>query len=201
MTIHLRFPDRAAALTALAPLGLTAPDSETGEADFVTTAYPGVARVDLVLLGGTGRHHRQIGVETIDDPIAGPIEVPVMVPVPGFHVDLLWSGGAVPDFGEAVITPASPSSGFVDGAAAAVGVGVIPTSVSRFQARAALREAGLIDAVDAAVSGADPITREAWASAAVFERGSPTIATLATALGLDEAALDTLFVRAAAIVA
>lgn len=70
---------------------------------------------------------------------------------------------------------------------------------SRFQARAALHLAGLLEAAEAAVAQADPMTRLAWADAQEFRRTSPTIAALAGPLGLDDAALDQLFRTAMAI--
>ncbi|SDF90262.1 hypothetical protein PUH89_04045 [Rhodobacter capsulatus] len=70
---------------------------------------------------------------------------------------------------------------------------------SRFQARAALHLAGLLDAAEAAVVGADRITQLAWSDAQTFRRESPTIAALAVALGLDDLAVDDLFRQAATI--
>lgn len=73
--------------------------------------------------------------------------------------------------------------------------------VSRFQARAALHNAGLLDDVEAAVAAADAFTKIAWADAVEFRRTSPTILTLAGAIGLNDAQLDDLFRAAAQIVA
>ena len=74
--------------------------------------------------------------------------------------------------------------------------------VSRFQARAALRQAGLFDAANAAISASeDPILAEAWASASVFSRQSPAIAAMASALGLTDDEVDDLFRAAAQITA
>lgn len=77
----------------------------------------------------------------------------------------------------------------------------VPASVTRFQARAALFAAGLLDDVEATIAGADRFVQIAWADAASFERGSPTIAALATALGLSDQQLDDLFRAAAKIAA
>ena len=65
--------------------------------------------------------------------------------------------------------------------------------VSRFQARAALHLAGLLPQVEAALAQADPLAQIAWADAQEFRRNSPTIAALAGAVGLDDAAIDALF--------
>lgn len=77
----------------------------------------------------------------------------------------------------------------------------VPTSVTRFQARAALHLAGLLSTVEAMMSNpaTDAIARIAWQDAQNFERSSPTVAGLAAALGLTDAQLDGLFIQAAAI--
>lgn len=80
-------------------------------------------------------------------------------------------------------------------------VAPVPQSVSAFQARAALLSNGLLDDVEAAVAAADRLTRTAWEYAQAFERSSPTIATLAAALGLSDEQLDELFRAAAKITA
>lgn len=73
-------------------------------------------------------------------------------------------------------------------------------TVSRFQARAALRVAGLFDAAEAAIAAsADPILIEAWASASEFRRTSPSIAAMGAALGLTDEQVDDLFDAAARI--
>ena len=77
----------------------------------------------------------------------------------------------------------------------------VPLAVSRFQARAALLQAGLLEDVEAAVAGADALTRLAWADAIEFRRDSPAIAAVAAMLELDDEALDALFRTAAGIAA
>lgn len=78
---------------------------------------------------------------------------------------------------------------------------VVPQVVSRFQARMALRNAGLYDSVEALMQ--DPSTPiiavEAWNNAQEFHRDSPTIALMAQALGLTETDVDNLFIEAATI--
>jgi hypothetical protein len=64
---------------------------------------------------------------------------------------------------------------------------------SRFQARAALHQAGLLPAIEAAVAAAPALVQIAWADATEFRRDSPTIAALAAGLGMTEAAIDDLF--------
>lgn len=78
----------------------------------------------------------------------------------------------------------------------------VPDEVSRFQAKAALALAGLLPQADAAVAASGNVVLQlAWSEATTFKRNSPGIAALAPALGLDDAALDQLFISAAGIVA
>ena len=74
---------------------------------------------------------------------------------------------------------------------------IVPPSVTNFQARAALIEAGLFAAADAAAKAAGGVTAQAWDYANVFERQSPTIAALASGLKLTSAQVDALFIAAA----
>jgi len=75
------------------------------------------------------------------------------------------------------------------------------TSVSKFQAKAALAQAGLLDQVKQAVASADTITQLAWEDATEFNRNSPTIAALSQALGLTDEQVDDLFKQADQIAA
>ena len=69
------------------------------------------------------------------------------------------------------------------------------TEVSRLQARVTLYNFGLLDAVNKMM--ADPTTpfiaKEAWDSAQVFKRNSPTVITLGAGLKLTEDQIDELF--------
>lgn len=73
--------------------------------------------------------------------------------------------------------------------------------VSRFQAMAALLDAGLLSKVNTALDDAGQLAQLAWAEATEFHRNSPTIAGLAAGLGLTEAQVDDLFRAAAKIIA
>lgn len=77
----------------------------------------------------------------------------------------------------------------------------VPQSVTRFQALAALSEAGLLTATKAIFADQQTtvLARLAWENAFEFKRTSPTLLQLAPLLGLDSSALDALFTRAAAI--
>lgn len=77
----------------------------------------------------------------------------------------------------------------------------VPESVSRFQARAALLMAGHLEAVEAMMQSPDTpaIAKLAWQDAQEFRRTSPTVLAMGAALGLNDAALDALFIKARGI--
>lgn len=201
-TYWLRFADVGAALAALAAAGMAVEtvDPETGETRTVVPSpgYLDGVRFDVLPVGGDGVWRDVDGTETVVvDGVS--MEMPRLVARAGYHVDLVWHGSpeTAPDFAAFVATAAGAWS-YSDPPAAGLSEPV-PSSVSRFQARAALREADLLEPIEAAVAAADDLTREAWASAIAFERMSPTIAALAAALGLSSAQVDGLFRRAAMI--
>lgn len=82
-----------------------------------------------------------------------------------------------------------------------VAVPAIPQVVSRFQARAALHLAGLLDTVEAIMaSPTTPVLAKlAWADAQEFKRNSPSLLGIAGALALTDTQLDDLFTTAAGI--
>ena len=110
----------------------------------------------------------------------GIVEIPSMVDIIGYTYNHVT--------GEFLQPPPSP---------------VIPQSVTAFQAKAALLQADLLDDVEAMMT--DPATprivKLAWSEALTFERQSPTVVAMGSALGLDDAALDALFVTASGITA
>lgn len=73
------------------------------------------------------------------------------------------------------------------------------TKVSMRQARLALLGAGLLDDVEAGIAGMDKAAQIDWQCAESVERNSALVATLGTALGLDDAAVDGLFAQAATL--
>lgn len=77
----------------------------------------------------------------------------------------------------------------------------VPAVVSRFQARAALHLAGLLDTVEAIMaSPTTPVLAKlAWADAQEFKRNSPSLLGIAGALALTDEQLDDLFTTAAGI--
>lgn len=73
--------------------------------------------------------------------------------------------------------------------------------VSKFQAKAALKQAGLLDQVRTMMTELpeDDLTRIAWEDAQEFRRNSPTVAALAAELELTDEQLDELFEQASSI--
>lgn len=79
---------------------------------------------------------------------------------------------------------------------------LVPQAVSAFQAKEALRAAGLLALAEAAVTASgDAKAILAWQTAGEFQRNSATIASLAPALSLEPADIDALFITAAGITA
>lgn len=75
----------------------------------------------------------------------------------------------------------------------------VPTVITMRQARLVLLGAGLLDAVNAGIGAMPQSAQIEWEFAATVDRTSPLLATLATALQLDAAALDTLFLQGAVL--
>jgi hypothetical protein len=74
------------------------------------------------------------------------------------------------------------------------------TTVSAFQAKAALFNRGLLDAANAAATGAGGLTLLAWQTATEYARLSPAIVALAPVIGItDPLDLDEMFREAALI--
>lgn len=78
---------------------------------------------------------------------------------------------------------------------------VVPQVVSRFQARAVLHLAGLLEQVELIMADpeTDMLAKLAWSDAQEFRRDSPTLLALSATLGLTDAQLDDLFIQAATI--
>lgn len=70
--------------------------------------------------------------------------------------------------------------------------------VSPFQARSALRLAGLLDQVEQVMAApeTDDTTRLAWQTASEFRRLSPTVDAIAQKMGLTDEQVDSLFLSA-----
>lgn len=74
----------------------------------------------------------------------------------------------------------------------------VPQTVSRYQARAALLEAGLLEAVETHFSALpdSSLDKLAWKEAPTVNRGSEALEAAASALGLSPEQVDGLFLRA-----
>lgn len=77
----------------------------------------------------------------------------------------------------------------------------IPQTVTRFQARVALVQAGHFDTIDTYIATLPKtdVKRLAWEDAAEWERASPTLNFLANMLGLTDTDVDALFILASSI--
>jgi hypothetical protein len=75
----------------------------------------------------------------------------------------------------------------------------VPPVIPAWKGKAALREAGLLDAVEAAVVVAGGRVQDAWAGASEWSRDSEFLTALAANLGLSSASVDDLFRSAEAM--
>jgi len=105
------------------------------------------------------------------------------IPAEGLEIGMVWDGSKF------VAPPAA--------------VDPVPEEVTKFQAKAALLEVGLLDSVETLM--ANPATpakaRLAWSEVQSFRRDSPTIAALAAGVGLTDDKIDDLFRAASKIMA
>lgn len=77
----------------------------------------------------------------------------------------------------------------------------VPQEVTRFQARAALYQAGLLDEVELLIAATetDRMLVLAWQDALTFKRHSSFVQAMSQQLGLSESQLDELFISASSI--
>jgi hypothetical protein len=116
--------------------------------------------------------------------------------MPDFRADVTQYGGDIANYEnlisevEANIQPPEPAP-----------PPPIPATVTRFQALAILAAGGYLDTVRTYINTLDQdnITRLAWENATDWERTSPTLAALATMLGLTDTEVDDLFVAASQV--
>ena len=179
-TCH-RFASRAEFLAACQAAGWTCPPGQDPEPP------PGVA-VDIL---GPIVEAAQIGDGGI--PIAGEVIDP------RYHVNLAWHGRE-PDaaLSASMVIPATPSRGW-DVTAPPASPPPVPPVIPAWKGKAALREAGLLDAVEAAVLAAGGRVQDAWTGASEWDRSSEFLQALAAVLGLDGLQVDQMFRGAAMI--
>lgn len=178
MMTYLQFENEAAGREALAPWTV----------NDVLPAYIGSAAVDVVgtILRPTGNViHAPDGV------------VPELAPVPGWHINL---SEQVPELqGYEIEAPTTPDRVFAG--TDVVHAPRVPAKVTRRQARQALALAGLLDKVQPAINAiADPVQQQMaqieWDDSQEFERDRPLLIQLGHDIGLDNAALDAMFIQA-----
>lgn len=187
MTVFLQFIDEAAAVAAFSPWSV----------DVAIPAYVGSAAVDVVgvILRPTG--------EVLKTDTG---EVPVLAPVPGWHINLSES---VPELAQYEIeAPATPVRVFAG--SETIEVPRVPAEVARWQAKLVLMRtvgpngASLWDelmAMRAAMSdGENAVLLDAALHEVLnWKRASPTVEWAAQQLGLSSAQVDELFIAAAAL--
>jgi len=77
----------------------------------------------------------------------------------------------------------------------------VPKTVTRFQARAAMHLAGVLESVQTLMQSPETpaLARLAWADALEFERDSPTVQAMGEMLGWSSSEIDDLFIAASKI--
>lgn len=173
-TYH-RFLNRAAFLAACKDAGWTCPPGRDPE-------VPHAVAMDIV-----GTFLGPPKVDTDGMPIAGE-EID-----PRYHVNVAWHAQEMhPAFAESLIVPATPSRTFGLPLASPTAPPV-PASILAWKGKAALREAGLLDAVETAVAAAGGRVLDAWTGASEWSRNSDFLLSLAKVVGLTTHQIDDLF--------
>jgi hypothetical protein len=181
ITTYRRFAGRAAFLATCADAGWECPPGHE-------PSLPHGVAVDIV--GSV------IGPASVGE---GGVPIPGEVIDPRYHVNFAWHGREPdPAFQASLVAPDMPSRGW-DLTASPTPKPAVPTSIPAWKGRAALREAGLLDAVEAAVQGAGGRVQDAWSGASEWDRSSEFLQALAAVLGLDDPQVDQMFRNAAAI--
>ena len=174
-TTYHRFTNRTAFLEACQAAGWTCPPGQDPEP-------PWDVAVDIV---GPIVAPAQVGEGGV--PIAGEVRDP------RYHVNLAWHGrDHDPAFQASLVVPEMPARGW-DVMAAPASQPAVPPVIPAWKGKAALREAGLLDSVEAAVAAADGRVQDAWAGASEWSRDSEFLLSLAMGLGLKVAQVDALF--------
>lgn len=131
---------------------------------------------------------------------ANGIPIPGEVLDPRHHVNAAWQGLEVPEsFRAAAVMPATPNRCFALPAPPPAVASPVPATIPAWKGKAALREAGLLNAVEAAVAEAGGRVQDAWVGAPAWDRGSEFLSDLAVVLGLSADQIDQMFREADAI--
>ncbi len=125
--------------------------------------------------------------------------IPGEVIDPRYHVNLAWHGRELTAaFQASLVLPATPSRGW-DVTPPPAFQPPVPPVIPAWKGKAALRETGLLDAIEAAVLATGGRVQDAWAGASEWSRDSEFLFTLAEGLGLPSGQVDALFRSADAI--
>lgn len=125
--------------------------------------------------------------------VEGGALIPGEVLDPHYHVNLAWHGRAHDlAFTASLIVPATPSRAW-NVVAPPASQSPVPPVIPAWKGKAALREAGLLGAVEAAVAAAGGRVQDAWVGASEWHRDSEFIGQLAGALGLRAWQVDQMF--------
>jgi hypothetical protein len=179
-TCH-RFTNRAEYIAACQAAGWTCPPGQDPEPP------PGVA---LDILGPIIS-----AAQVIED---GAL-IPGETVDPRYHVNLAWHGRELdPAFQASLVVPATQSRGW-DITAPPAAHPSVPSVIPAWKGKAALREAGLLDSVEAAVEAAGGRIADAWAGAPEWSRDSDFLLSLAGGLSLSQQQVDDMFRAADAI--
>lgn len=117
-----------------------------------------------------------------------------------YHVNAAWPGVEPPEvFQAAAVAPATPTCSYSLPPPPPPVEPPVPVVILVWKGKVALREAGLLNRVEAAVQAMGGRTRDAWEGAAEWERTSEYMAAMAMALGLTADQIDKLFRNADAI--
>lgn len=179
-TCH-RFTNRAEFVAACQAAGWTCPPGQDPEP-------PSGAALDII-----GQIVSPAQIVEGGVPIAGEVIDP------RYHVNIAWHGRE-PDsaFQASLVVPATPSRGW-DVTPSPASQPPVPPVIPAWKGKTALREAGLLDAVESAVVAASGRIQDAWAGASAWSRDSRFIGILAKALDLEANEVDEMFRDADAI--
>ena len=128
--------------------------------------------------------------------LIGPGGTPLPGPVldAGNHVNLAWHARDMDAaFPASQVAPATPTRAWDLPRESEPGPPPVAVSVPAWKGKAAMREAGLPDAVEAVVHAAGGCVRDAWDGAAEWDRGSEFLADLASALEMNGSQVDQMF--------
>lgn len=132
-----------------------------------------------------------------------PAPAPSAVPVTRYFVDIdgrylgAFESATPPDGAVEVAAPPVHARQIWDGSSWTGSPVPVPSSVTPLQARRALRQQSLHEAVTAWIAQQDGATQDAWEYATRIERDDAFIAGAAAALGLTDEQVDQLFILAA----